>query len=264
LTEAQPSDWGPFSLRGRNALVTGGAQGIGFQIASRLLEAGAQVMIGDLNPQVAEAAARLGPHARSVRFDVTEVGDCARAVAVCVDELGSIDVLVNNAGVYPAASVLEMTPDHFDRVMGINLRGLAFMSQAAGRQMVKQGRGGKIVNLASITSVHPSGLGVAVYSASKGGVLMFTKSFALEMGPHGINVNALAPGGVVTEGSVAPREGIAAERMEKAVAAFTERVPLGRRAVPDDIAKVAVFLASSAADYMTGAYVLVDGGFLLG
>jgi 2-dehydro-3-deoxy-D-gluconate 5-dehydrogenase len=260
---APVTDWGPFSLRGRNALITGGAQGIGHQIATRFLEAGATVMIADISARVAEAAAGLGPGAHSVRLDVTDPADCERAVASCVTELGSLDILVNNAGIYPGGPVLEMTPEFYDRVMGINLRGLAFMSKAAGRQMVAQGRGGKIVNLGSITSVHPSGLGVAIYSASKGGVLMFTKSFALEMAPHGVTVNALGPGGVRTETATGPREGIPPEVLEKAVASFTARVALGRRAEPDDIAKVAVFLASSAADYMTGAFVPVDGGYLL-
>jgi NAD(P)-dependent dehydrogenase (short-subunit alcohol dehydrogenase family) len=158
--------------------------------------------------------------------------------------LGSLDILVNNAGIYPASAVLDMSPEFYDRVMNINLRGLVFMSKAAGIQMVRQGTGGKMVNLASITSVHPSGLGVTAYSTSKGGVLMFT-------------------GGVKTETSQGPREGVSNEVMEKAVAAFTQRVALGRRAEPDDIAKVAVFLASPAADYMTGAYIPVDGGYLL-
>jgi 2-dehydro-3-deoxy-D-gluconate 5-dehydrogenase len=261
MSMAPATDWGPFSLRGRNALITGGAQGIGRQIAARFLEAGAIVMIADISPKAAETAAALG--SRWVRLDVTDPADCERAVATCVEELGSIDILVNNAGVYPGGPVLEMTPEFYDRVMAINLRGLAFMSRAAGRQMAAQGTGGKMVNLASITSVHPSGLGVAIYSASKGGVLMFTKSFALEMAPHGVTVNALAPGGVRTEGAVGPREGIPPEVLEKAIEKFTARVALGRRAEPDDIAKVAVFLASSAADYMTGAFVPVDGGYLI-
>jgi 2-deoxy-D-gluconate 3-dehydrogenase len=264
MPEKPRSDWGPFSLAGRNALITGGAMGIGYQIATRFLEAGARVMIGDISPRLADVAARLGSDSvKTVQLDVTDPDSCEAAVQRCVDELGSLDILVNNAGIYPASAVLDMSPEFYDRVMNINLRGLVFMSKAAGIQMVRQGTGGKMVNLASITSVHPSGLGVTAYSTSKGGVLMFTKSFALEMAPHGVNINALAPGGVKTETSQGPREGVSNEVMEKAVAAFTQRVALGRRAEPDDIAKVAVFLASPAADYMTGAYIPVDGGYLL-
>lgn len=258
------TNWGPFGLQGRNVLITGGAMGIGYGIAARFVEAGANVLVADISPMTQAAATHLDDRqAKAMVVDVTEPQACQGAVQRCVDEFGSIDVLVNDAGIFPTSSVLEMTPAFFDRVINVNLRGLVFMCQAAGRQMVKQGNGGKIVNVASIDSVHPSMAGLAAYDASKGGVLMFTKSFALEMAPHHVCVNAIAPGGITTEGTTKPLAGLSAKQMEEMTADFVKHVPLGRFGVPDDIAKVAVFLASSASDYMTGSLIVVDGGRLL-
>jgi len=131
--------------------------------------------------------------------------------------------------------------------------------------MVEQGAGGKIINIASIDALHPSMVGLAAYDSSKGGVLMFTKAFALEMGPHGVNVNAIAPGGITTEGTAAPLQGsgMAEDEMAAMLEQFTAQIPLGRMGEPDDIAKVAAFLASPAADYVTGELIVVDGGRLL-
>ncbi|HET7465325.1 MAG TPA: SDR family oxidoreductase [Candidatus Dormibacteraeota bacterium] len=264
IAEAAPTTgWGPFGLKGRNALITGAAMGIGYGIAQRFVEAGAKVMLADLSPIVQPAAAKLDAEARGMVLDIADADAAAAAVQRVVDELGSIDILVNNAGIYPTSPVLEMTPEFFDRVIDVNLRGLVFMSKAAGLQMVKQGRGGKIVNVASIDSVHPSMPGLAAYDASKGGVLMFTKNFALEMAPHNVTVNAIAPGGITTEGASKPMQGMTAEQLQQLTKQFISQVPLGRFGTPDDIAKVAVFLASPASDYMTGSLVIVDGGRLL-
>jgi len=265
--EARPDQWGPFSVAGRNVLVTGAAKGIGRGIADRFAEGGANVLIADIDLEAAQHAAEHLANSQgrpvAMRVDVSKEADCEAAVAQCVEEFGSLDILVNDAGIFPTSPVLEMTPEFFDRVLGINLRGLVFISKAAGLQMVKQGRGGKIVNIASIDSVHPSFPGLAAYDASKGGVLSFTKNFALEMAPHKVTVNAIAPGGITTEGSSQPLGGMTKEQTDAMMAGFTARIPMGRMGVPDDIAKVAVFLASSAADYMTGALVIVDGGMLL-
>jgi 2-dehydro-3-deoxy-D-gluconate 5-dehydrogenase len=259
------SDWGPFSLAGKNALITGGAMGIGFGIAKRFIEAGANLVIADLADTASPIAGLEAPgRAIGVSLDVSDDGACQLAVDRCVSEFGSVDILVNVAGIYPMKPVLEMTPEFFDRVIAINLHGLVFMSKAAALAMVKQGRGGKIVNIASIDSLHPSAVGLAAYDASKGGVLMFTRNFALEMAPHGVNVNALAPGGITTEGASKGLAGLPAEQIAAMSAAFAKMIPMGRMGDPDDIAKVAVFLASSAADYMTGELVVVDGGRLLG
>jgi len=161
--------------------------------------------------------------------------------------------------------MLQTTPELFDRVYAVNLRGLAFCTQAAAKQMIAQGKGGKIVNIASIDSLRPSLVGLAAYDASKGGVLMFTRNLALELAPHGIQINAIAPGGVATEGVAKLTAGmpLTAEQQAEMARTSVARIPLGRMGVPDDIAKVAVFLASSASDYMTGEIVVVDGGMLL-
>jgi 2-deoxy-D-gluconate 3-dehydrogenase len=262
------AQWGPFDLTGKNAVVTGGAMGIGFGIARRYVEAGANVLIGDLDSAAAkEAASKLegGPgKAIAMAADVSDVGAGPVLVDRCVDALGSLDIFVNNAGIYPQMPMLEMTPALFDKVYQINLRGLAFCSKAAAARMIAQGKGGKIVNIASIDAIHPSMVGLAAYDASKGGVLMFTKNFALEVAAHGILVNAIAPGGITTEGTSKPLAGtMTPEELRQIMVEFTKQIPLGRMGEPDDIAKVAVFLASSAADYMTGEIVVVDGGSLL-
>jgi 2-dehydro-3-deoxy-D-gluconate 5-dehydrogenase len=264
--EAKPTtDWGPFSLAGKNAIITGAAMGIGLGIAKRFVEAGAHVLVADIGPvdPAVESLAAAG-RAFGVHLDVADETSGQMAVDRCVAEFGSVDILVNVAGVYPMTPVLEMKPEFFDRVIAINLRGLVFLSKAVALQMVKQGKGGKIVNVASIDSIHPSSIGLAAYDASKGGVLMFTKNFALEMAPHGVAVNAIAPGGITTEGTSKGLTGLTAEQSAAMMEKFTQLIPMGRFGEPDDIAKVAVFLASSAADYMTGELVVVDGGRLLG
>jgi 2-deoxy-D-gluconate 3-dehydrogenase len=242
--------------------------GIGFGIAKRFVEAGVNVLIADLNQAASEAAAeRLakGPgKVAAMQTDVSQEGSGRAVIGRCVEQFGSIDILVNNAGIYPSVPVLEATRDFFDRVYGINLKGLAFFSKNAAAQMIKQGNGGKIINIASIDAFHPSSVGLAFYDASKGGVVMFTKNFALEVAPHGINVNAIAPGAISTEGTAKPLDGgMTQEQMDAMMAAFAARIPMKRQGNPDDIAKVALFLASPASDYVVGETIIVDGGFLL-
>ncbi len=192
-------------LSGKSAVVTGGAMGIGFGIARRLAEAGALVTIADINPDAAEISAnRLcdeGWVAQAVDGNVSSPADVRRMVEAAVKTHGGLDIWVNNAGIYPMGPILEMSEEVWDRVLGINLKGTFLCSQAAGKQMVAQGRGGVIINVASIDAIHPSFVGLGAYDASKGGMLMFTKSLALELAPHGIRVMAIAPGGVNTEGT---------------------------------------------------------------
>jgi 2-deoxy-D-gluconate 3-dehydrogenase len=263
------SHWGPFSLHDKSAVVTGGAMGIGLGIVKRLSEAGANVLIADLDFDCAktEAAALVasGGKAACIKLDVTAPDAGSSIVAAMVENFGGVDILVNNAGIYPQVPMLQMEPAVFDKVIAINLKALAFISKAVGQKMVDQGKGGKIVNIASIDGIHPSMVGLAAYDASKGGVVMFTKNFALEMGQYGVNVNAIAPGSIATPGTAAPLagSGMTAEEMAAMMAGFTVRIPMGRMGEPDDIGKVAAFLASSAADYMTGDVVVVDGGYLL-
>jgi NAD(P)-dependent dehydrogenase (short-subunit alcohol dehydrogenase family) len=163
--------------------------------------------------------------------------------------------------------MLQMDHATWDKVQKVNLRGLAFACQAAGRYFVREQLPGRIVNIASVDSVHPSMAGLAAYDASKGGVLSFSKNFALEMAPHGVRVNVIEPGGVRTPGTALPLQGsgMTAEQMAAVMKGFVEaKIPMRRMGEPDEIANVAVFLASAASSYMTGSAVLVDGGMLLG
>jgi NAD(P)-dependent dehydrogenase (short-subunit alcohol dehydrogenase family) len=263
-----------FDLNGKSAVVTGGALGIGFGIARRLAEAGAYVTIADVNVEAAMTSAHSligkGWTAQAIQVDVRSASDIQRSLEKVVAVRGGLDIWVNNAGVYPVSPILELSEEMWDRVLGVNLKGTFLGSQAAARQMVKQGRGGVIINIASIDAVHPSFAGLGAYDASKGGMLMFTRSLALELGPHNIRVMAIAPGGINTEGTrgaPSPTEGSNAHEPSAATSAaataMLARVPLGRMGEPDDIARVALFLASDAAAYMTGSVVFVDGGYLL-
>ena len=265
------ADWGPFGLNGKNAIVTGGARGIGRAIAERFLEAGANVLIADVDGDWAERTggelAAGGPGTGTVaamRLDVRE-DDAGEALAArAVADLGSIDILVNNAGVYPVAPMLEMPREQFDLIYEVTSRGLAYCSQAVGRRMVDQGTGGVIINLASVDGFRPTFVGLAAYNMAKGGVVMFTKALALELAPHRIRVNAIAPGGISTEGTSQLRDNLTEADKDRMAAGPTRTILLGKRAGPDEIAKAAVFLASDGASYVTGETLVVDGGFLLG
>lgn len=250
------------SLAGSVALVTGAGRGIGRGIALRLAEAGAAVAVadldGDLAMRVTDEIRAAGGTAEAAPADVSAEADVKSLVRACVEKMGGLDVLVNNAGIFPVCPVLEMETADFDRVVSVNLRGVFLCTREAALAMVDQGRGGAIVNVTSIDAVHPSMVGLAHYDASKHGVWGFTKNVARELAPHGIRVNALAPGGVLTEGVQEMGGG-----SDEAVAAFAARVPMGRMGDPDDIARAALFLASDLSSYMTGAQVIVDGGALL-
>ena len=260
----------PFRVDGKHAVVTGGAMGIGLGIATALVDAGANVLIVDIDGAAArEAASDLegrGTKVAWMEIDLTREGAPEELVSRCVDEFGSIDILVNNAGIYPQTPMLEMTPELFDRVYTLNLKALAFTSQAAAKAMIEEGAGGAIVNIGSIDSFHPSMVGLAAYDASKGGVLMFTKNLALELAPHGIRVNMVAPGGIATPGVSKPLagSGMTPEQMDQMIATFTSLIPMKRFGEPGEIGTAAVFLASPAAGYVTGTSLVVDGGRLLG
>lgn len=259
ITQYQQSIADLFDLTGKVAIVTGGALGIGQGIAFRLAEAGASVMIADVNIEAAQATVKqihtAEGKAEAVKAYVASVADVKRAVEETVRTFGRLDILVNNAGIYPFASALEVTESLWDRVLDINLKGLFFTAQAAAQEMLRERHGGKIVNIASIDALHPTGA-LAPYDASKGGVVMATKALALELGPRNILVNAVAPGAIQTPGANS------AAMSEEMLQAFTARIPLRRMGVPDDIAAVVLFLASDASNYMTGSVVVVDGGFL--
>lgn len=252
------------NLEGKTALVTGGAMGIGEGIAYRLAESGAHVVIGDLDDATAAKAVvalrEQGWSASSVHLDVADAISVDSAVAFCVEHHGGIDILVNNAGVYPPAPLSSMTPENFDQVIAVNLRGVYLCTKAVSAQMILQGRGGRIVNITSIDALHPSMVGLAHYDASKHGVWGFTKNVALELAEHRIWVNAIAPGGISTPGVARMQGGTADPSVMKA---FEQKIPMHRFGEPDDIGKAALFLASELSSYMTGAQLVVDGGVLL-
>ncbi|MBI5104969.1 MAG: SDR family oxidoreductase [Solirubrobacterales bacterium] len=245
-------------LTGRTAVVTGGAMGIGLGIARRLHEAGAAVVVADLDAGAArDAVATLGGGDRAIAFhgDVSDERTVNAMVAAAVDGFGGLDILVNNAGIYPNVPFLDIDSATFRRTIDVNLIGLFLCTQAAARRMVAQGRGGRIINITSIDALHPSMVGLAHYDASKHGVWGFTKNIALELAPHGIWVNALAPGGVTTPG--------VGEMPSEIMKAFEATIPMHRMGRPDDIARAVLFLASDLSSYVTGAQLVVDGGRLL-
>jgi 2-deoxy-D-gluconate 3-dehydrogenase len=261
--------WGPYDLTGRCAVVTGGARGIGYGIADLMTQAGASVLVVDIDGDGAVTAAEKlragGARVAAMHADVTDpsVGD--HIVARCAEELGPIDILVNNAGIYPMVPITDVTPESYDRVMNLNVRGLTFMARAAALAMIERGKGGVIVNLASIDGFHPSYPGFTTYGTSKGAVVQFTRALALELSPHRIRVNAIAPGGIDTEGAqqMTQLSDLTPDQLQALVDEYLEKVPLGRLGLPSDIAAAAVYLASDAASYVTGSINFVDGGILL-
>jgi 2-deoxy-D-gluconate 3-dehydrogenase len=258
--DAKPSLSKLIDLSGRCAIVTGGAMGIGRAIAERLHEAGASVVIADLELAAAEEVAtalNVGRPAGAiaVRTDVSDEGDVAAMVAAAVDGFGGVDILVNNAGIYPSVPFVEMDAATFRRVIEVNLIGLFLCTKAAADRMIAQGRGGRILNITSIDALHPSMIGLSHYDASKHGAWGFTKNVALELAQHRIWVNALAPGGITTPGvSGMPQE---------LITAFEAVIPMHRMGDADEIARTALFMVSDLASYMTGSQVVVDGGKLL-
>ena len=254
-----------FDLSGKRALVTGGARGIGREIASALAAAGADVGVNYIGRrEEAEAAVaelqRQGRFATAVQGDVSNARAVASMVETLVDDLGGLDIVVNNAGILSAEPFLDMKESTWDRVIEVNLKGQFLVAQAAARQMVKQGNGGRIINIASIASGQ-LGIGFpgcAHYTASKGGVIALTETIALELGRHRITCNAIAPGVIDTDMTSGLLH-------DKATAqALLNRVPVGRAGTPKDVAPLAVFLASDEAAYCTGSVYYVDGGWLAG
>jgi len=255
------------SLNTKVAIVTGGAMGIGQAIAQRLHEAGANVVIADRKAEDAEAtAAELNAVradsalARSV--DVSNADEVASCLSATLEAFGQVDILVNNAGIFPSKTIAEMEESDFMNVVNVNLKGVFLMTKHVSDQMVKQGKGGKIINVTSIDALHPSMVGLAHYDSSKHGVWGFTKNAALELSQHNITVNALAPGGIATPGvaDMQPKDGPVDNSV---IEAFMQKIPMHRMGEPDEIGKVALFLASDFSSYMTGSQVVVDGGALL-
>jgi NAD(P)-dependent dehydrogenase (short-subunit alcohol dehydrogenase family) len=253
------------SLDGKVAVVTGGAQGIGFASARRLAEAGATVVLADRNGDRAAAVVDSLPGSaprRAATMDVTDADQIARTVDAVIDEFGGLDIWVNNAGLFPSTPLLEIPEEEWDAVLTVNLKGMFLGGREAGRRMRDLGRGGTIVNLAS-TSAHAGfGPGFAHYTSSKHGILGLTKALAIELGPYGIRVLAISPQLTLTEGIVGAFDDFDSSGLGAVLEGLAARTPLGRVAVPDDIARVVLFAVSPMATFVSGSNISVDGGLL--
>jgi NAD(P)-dependent dehydrogenase (short-subunit alcohol dehydrogenase family) len=253
------------SLRERRAVVTGGARGLGRAIADRLAEAGASVLIGDIDQVAARTAAEeltrsFGVDASSTALDVAESASVGAAADAAVTRLGGIDIWVNNAGVYPTMPLLEMTDDDWDRVLTVNLRGTFVGCREAARRMISAGRGGVIINISSVAGFRGRSAGVAHYVASKHGVIGLTRQIAVELAEHGIRVLAVSPTTIITPGVESAMSGGPTESSVDLEGALVR--PLGRAGRPDDVARVVLFCASDLSMFMTGSSLLVDAGEL--
>jgi len=246
-----------FSLSGKKALVTGASSGIGRAIALGLAAAGADVAVlargSDLEATADEIRA-MGRDARAIRFDVGDTGRIGEVVAGAVRELGRLDLLVIAAGTTFRAPSESFPEDKFDEIIRVNLKSAFLFCQHAARQMIKQGTGGKIINIASMQSFQ-GGITIPAYAASKGGLAVMTKTMANDWAKYNIQVNAIAPGYIHS------RLTASLSKDRKRSRAIMERIPAGRWGVPDDLRGAAVFLASKASDYVTGHILCVDGGY---
>ena len=251
-----------YSLQGRGAVVTGGAQGIGAQTARRLAEAGANVVIGDVNIDgarhvAAELTELFGVSCRAIQLDVTDSVSLAAAAALAVDQFGALNIWVNNAGIFPTTGpAIDATDEFLDRMLIVNTRGTFAGAREAARRMVD---GGVIINLLS-TAAFKGTPGISAYTMSKHALVGVTKSLAIEFGPLGIRVVGVAPAFVATPGTDEQLVPLKAAGID--IAKHTANNPLGRAGVPDDVARVIVFACSDMAAYVTGSVIAADAGAL--
>lgn len=253
------------SLSGRAAVVTGGGRGLGKAIALRLAEAGAGVLIGDIDGDLAKAAAddlvqRFGGKAVGAFMNVADTASVRAAADLAVETFGSLDIWVNNAGIFPSVRIPEMTDELWDQVLDVNGRGVFVGSREASTRMIAAGRGGVIVNIASTAGFKGVAPGLAAYVSSKHAVRGLTKQMALELAPNGIRVLGVAPTYCVTEGNqiAASQNPDRANTAEEIPVMLNSR--LGRVGVPDDIARAVLFCASDMSIFMTGSTLLADAG----
>ena len=241
-------------LADKIALITGASQGIGLACAQRLVKEGARVMLADVRPEVADAAAALGDAARFVVANVSQKSDVDALFAATIAAFGRVDILVNNAGITHAADFLDLCEEDFDRVMRVNLKSMFLCSQAAARDMVKRQSGGCIINMSSVNAelVIPNQV---PYVISKGGVNQLTRVAAIGLAQHGIRVNAIGPGTILTE--LAKQAVLSSPEARHTI---LSRTPLGRCGEPEEVAAIAAFLASDDASYITGQTLYADGG----
>jgi NAD(P)-dependent dehydrogenase (short-subunit alcohol dehydrogenase family) len=250
-------------MNGKSALITGSAQGIGRGFAEAYIREGATVAIADINLAAAEkTAAKLGDAAYAIQIDVSKQDSIDAAVAAAVSKAGKLDVLINNAALFDAAETVDITRASYDKLYAINVAGTLFTMQAAAKQMIKQGHGGKIINMASQAGRRGESL-VLVYCSTKAAVISMTQSAGLNLIKHGINVNAIAPG--VVDGEHWKHVDAMFAKLEdkkpgQKKAEVEAGVPAGRFATPDDLTGMAIFLASSDSDYILSQTYNVDGG----
>jgi glucose 1-dehydrogenase len=247
-------------LTGKCAVVTGAASGIGLACARRLAADGAAVLLGDIDARAGESAARQlrdeGRRAVFVATDVTKRAAIAALVDRALAQYGRLDIMLNNAGVAPSASILDMSDELFDRVLSTNLRSAFIGTQLAARQMIAGGRGGVIINMSSVNALLAIP-GLAAYACSKGALNQLTRVAAVELAPHNIRVVAIGPGTILTDLARQVVMGDDAGRRK-----ILARTPLGRAGEPEEVASVASFLASDDASYITGQTIYPDGGRL--
>ncbi len=247
------------SLSGKVAIITGAARGIGRACAERFAREGAKVIVADVDQaRGQETVAAISAGGTETLFVACDVGDSVQVsglIAASVDAFGSLDVLVNSAGILQNADFLDVTEQDFDQVLRVNLKGPLLVGQAVARQLIDQGRGGAIVNLSSVGALLAAPF-QASYNVSKGGVAQLTRVMALSLAPHGIRVNAVGPGTIGTDMTNDLLEDVALRRQ------ILSRTPLGRVGDPAEVAAVVVFLASEEASYITGQTVYCDGGRL--
>jgi NAD(P)-dependent dehydrogenase (short-subunit alcohol dehydrogenase family) len=248
------------NFAGQAAVVTGAGRGMGKAVALGLAEGGASVLVAELDKASGEDTAKAirdaGGKAVSVVVDISQVEDVRRLFKAAVDELGTVDILVNNAGIGIPKPLLEYTEADWDKQLGVNLKGLFFATQEAARIMIPKRRG-KIVNFASTAAFVSSSTPETAYDISKGGVRQLTISVAAELAPHHINVNAVAPGTIMTELTLRVLD------TEEKMARASAKIPMGRLGAPEDMVGPVLFLCSEEADYITGHTLVVDGGWLL-
>jgi 2-deoxy-D-gluconate 3-dehydrogenase len=246
-----------FELDGKVAIVTGSARGLGQAMANGLAEAGADIALVDIldMKETQKQIEKLGRRCITIKADLSSKDCVERIVDATVKKLGAIDILVNNAGIIRRAPFVEFTEKDWDDVMNINIRTLFFLSQAVTKVFIEQGKGGKIINTASMLSFQ-GGILVPSYTASKSAVAGLTRLMANELAKHNINVNAIAPGYMATDNTAPIRQDAARSKT------ILDRIPAGRWGEPDDLKGAVVFLASEASSYLYGAIIPVDGGWL--
>ncbi|XOK62264.1 3-oxoacyl-ACP reductase FabG [Paenibacillus elgii] len=244
-------------LQGKTALITGGAAGIGRETATLFAQEGARVVIADYNKQQGEEAIQAllqkGADAHFIEVDVSDSGSVTKMAAEALARYGAVDVLINNAGITQDRTLAKMTEEEWHRVIQVNLNGVFYCTKALIHSMIERGSG-KIISTASIVGVHGN-IGQTNYAATKAGIIGMTKTWAKELGPKGIQANAVAPGFIET--------GMVANMPEKVVQQMLEKIPLRRLGRPMDVANAYLFLASSESDYVNGTVLEVNGGLVI-